>query len=512
MNKQLKNFGFGIQSRQAFALGLAAIIGLASVQPSAIAAPPQARAPQAKTQKGPHAAQQTQRQGVQTTRPGMYRIRGFNQEFTAEQYRKLSQVKPVDEEDILLVMPNAKSEKDEIKDAFEQAHGEVLAELGEGEMKILVVKTEHGKALQTQQKLAADGHFSAVDVNKREYADWVQPIFKEPKLADSWHLFRMHTPNVYGGLFTDPRNKELIAVLDSGMQGSEVSLVGMGADCTGIYKYLALKLMAQLMLNDNIDKAANKIEQWGNLVSYMTYCISDNNGHGTLVASSAAGGDNGVASLGINPRTAVYPIRIADGPLGAKIYTDELKEVVAMMICCQSNIRIVNISYGGVPDPSKKVLQAVMKYYHDKKNGLIFTSAGNDGKVLSYPQASYLNVVSAMEKTDKGIMLAKKSVNGVFSSNYGNCVTFTAPGSVINCCGADGKPAVAYGTSFSSPIAAGVASLIWGQNRGLKNTDVERIMIQSCENTTGGTRSAKYGYGMPDAKRAMELMGIPTND
>ncbi len=52
----------------------------------------------------------------------------------------------------------------------------------------------------------------------------------------------MHCPEVFGGLFVDPRFKELIAVFDTGLQGPEVSKSGMGADCTGIYKYLALNL------------------------------------------------------------------------------------------------------------------------------------------------------------------------------------------------------------------------------------------------------------------------------
>lgn len=156
MNKHLKNFGFGIQSKQAFALGLAAIIGLMSVQTSAIAAPPQFK--------------KTLAQAQQPLRPELQRIRGFKQEFTPEQIRKLSGVRSLDHDDILLVMPNAKSEHDEISDACAQAHGEIVAEFGEGAMKILVVKTEHGKASQTQQKLVADGHFAAVDMNKREAA------------------------------------------------------------------------------------------------------------------------------------------------------------------------------------------------------------------------------------------------------------------------------------------------------------------------------------------------------
>ncbi len=145
MNKQLKNFGFGIQSKQAFALGLAAIIGLASVQPSAIAAPPQLKKPQSQAQ--------------QPSRPGLQRIRGFKQEFTPEQIRKLSQVKPLDHDDILLVMPNAKAEQDEISDACAQAKGEIVAEFGEGAMKILVIKTEHGKGSSDAAKTSSRWSF-----------------------------------------------------------------------------------------------------------------------------------------------------------------------------------------------------------------------------------------------------------------------------------------------------------------------------------------------------------------
>jgi hypothetical protein len=482
MNKTLKSFAVGTQSRQTIALGLAAIIGLASVLPSALAAPPTAHKQPGRGQQ--HRLQQTA--------------------------RKLAYVPPLDRDDILIVMPNAKAEKEQLSDAFEQVHGQVVAEYGEGEMKIIVVKTEHGKASQTQQKLIADGHFSAVDLNTREPAHWVQPIFKEPKLADSWHLFRMHCPEVYDQIMTSNTPKETIAVLDTGLQGPEVSESGRGADVTGIYKYLALKLAARManpFFDNSVEDNQSKIESWGNLAATMTLCMTDHHGHGTWVSSSAAGADNGIASLGVNPRAAVYPIRIADGAAGTTVYTDELSEIAAMMVVLQTNIRIVNISYGGVPDTRKKVLHALFKFYHDKRNGLIFTSAGNDGKVLSYPQSPYLIVVSAMEKTDKGLKLADKAVNGVFSSSYGNCVTFTAPGSVINCCGPDGKPATVYGTSFASPIAAGVASLIWSTMPLLKNTQVEQLMIDSCENTTRG-RNAKFGYGMPDARKAVPIVGI----
>ena len=67
-----------------------------------------------------------------------------------------------------------------------------------------------------------------------------------------------------------------------------------------------------------------------------------------------------------------------------------------------------------------------------------------------------------------------------------------------------GEEALTYGTSFASPLVAGVASLIWSTNHNLKNTDVERILRASCENSTSG-RNAKFGYGMPDAAKAVRI-------
>lgn len=136
MNKQFKFFGFQAQAKSVIALGLLAIIEFVSAAPSAVAANPKGQV-QVQAQK-------------QTSKD-----------------QKARTVKPVDHSDLLLVRPNAKVDHVEIADACEQAKGQIIATLGEGAMKVFVVKTEHGRAAQTQQMLQADGHFATVDFDHR---------------------------------------------------------------------------------------------------------------------------------------------------------------------------------------------------------------------------------------------------------------------------------------------------------------------------------------------------------
>jgi subtilisin family serine protease len=273
--------------------------------------------------------------------------------------------------------------------------------------------------------------------------------------------------------------------------------------------FLGTGLFAHDAIQDNLDD----IQHLGNYIETLTLGIGDRHGHGTWVASVAAASmyhQNG--SIGGNPMTSVFPIRIATGAPGTTIYTDELAEVEAFMILSQKlGTRVVNISYGGVTDTSKVVFHKFLKYFHDKQGGLIFNSAGNNGQQLSGQNLPYLVVVSAMEKVNlkdptqaNKIILANKATNNKFSSNYGTPVDFTAPGSVIDTEGTDGSNATVYGTSFASPLVASVASLVWTVNPKLTNDQVEQILRDSCRNTTNGWNQ-QFGWGMPDAQKAVQL-------
>lgn len=150
---------------------------------------------------------------------------------------------------------------------------------------------------------------------------------------------------------------------------------------------------------------------------------------------------------------------------------------------------------------NNEVLHEFFKDWYYRKNGLVFVSAGNAGENLSMANQPYVNCVSAMGNV-AGMKLAKTSS---WQSASGTAVDFTAPGQNIQVVDIDNNPKTVSGTSFASPIVAGVASMIWHINGKLKNSEVEKIMRDNCENTDGANAwNPKFGWGMPDAYKCAQ--------
>ncbi len=147
------------------------------------------------------------------------------------------------------------------------------------------------------------------------------------------------------------------------------------------------------------------------------------------------------------------------------------------------------------------ILHEFFKDWYNRKNGLIFCSAGNNGENLSMANQPYVLCVSAMAKID-GMHIVDLT-NAGWASGTGTAVDFTAPGQFIPVCNPDGSNKTANGTSFASPICAAIASMIWTINPNLKNTQVEKIMIDSCENTKAPW-NPQFGWGMPDALKCCQ--------
>lgn len=95
------------------------------------------------------------------------------------------------------------------------------------------------------------------------------------------------------------------------------------------------------------------------------------------------------------------------------------------------------------------------------------------------------------------------ATNGGWAASSGRCVDFAAPGLDIPVSNPDGTAASVSGSSFSSPIVAGVAALILSINPKLTNKQVETILVNSCHGVNG--RNTKFGYGMPDAEKAVKM-------
>jgi len=169
----------------------------------------------------------------------------------------------------------------------------------------------------------------------------------------------------------------------------------------------------------------------------------DQIGHGTAVASVAAGTTYGVAK-----GATIHPVRIDDGVAGA--YCDD---VVAGLNWVRANVQrpaVVNLSYGSIPncfsvrDAIDGLLNADIQ---------VFKAAGNEAD-------------SAWK--DRGNRAVRSVIVGATTaidtrastSNYGTTLTLFAPGEFVRAASGSSNvdSVLVSGTSVAAPLAAGVAA------------------------------------------------------
>ncbi|MBX9771446.1 MAG: S8 family serine peptidase [Candidatus Obscuribacterales bacterium] len=407
--------------------------------------------------------------------------------------------------DVLLIMPDAKLEQDDLQETMEKVHGTIVGELGEGDLKCYVVKTEKGHLEETEKTLSKDKkHFASVGRNYRIPCSIVPSSAKNPQFTSQWHLQAIHCPEAWN---TATGTGTKIAVFDTGCEGSSKDLAGKtdkGFDAYGaIGKILGALAFVPTFAMPSVTEIAGMA---AGVLAGSANKDTGANSHGTKVATTiAATMDNNELGVGVAPNSRIYPVRIAENksPLDKDHqYTTDL-EIIAGMINVMSHpeIRIVNISYGfPVAGFHNAMLHPVLHTYFKKffyephHSGMIFVSAGNNGIPDPTPPVPYLCVVSAVDRDGK---LAD-------FSNWGPSVMFTAPGVEIGCSDKRSDPQTPNGTSFSAPIVAAVAALILDKKPMAPNVEILRTMVASCKKIKGAPLFTQYyGWGMPDAYAAV---------
>ncbi|HEY9755232.1 MAG TPA: S8/S53 family peptidase [Oculatellaceae cyanobacterium] len=518
-------------SKLKLASSLTALLILSSLNLSASAAPPSSKVltPEQLKQRRDQYIQfqrsvqyQFQRQEQISLQQKQQRELKLQQELAQQQQQSSSgksplvkfakQQTPIPREDVLLVMPAQGAKPDDVRASIENANGEICGGLGAAGLKVILVKARPGKVVELQRKLAADTtNFLHVDFNRKVKAEFIPTT--EPTFPKSWHLTRLNVPDAWDIVFQHGSFPMPVAVFDSGTQGPEPFIAGAGADCTGTVGNKKVNdlgfdfngFLGTGLFADSIKDQEADIATIGNNIKTVTYGCTDTFGHGTWVSSTIDGSPyNGKGSAGLNPMVPIYPIRVANGAPGTTIYADDLSLVKAMCVMYDTlNTRIINISYGDMMSAKDHpILHEFFKDWYNRKNGLIFVSAGNNGENLSMANQPYVLCVSAMAQLDG--MHIVDATNASWASGTGTAVDFTAPGQNIQVCNPDGTSKSVNGTSFSSPICAAIASMIWTINPNLKNTQVQQIMIDSCENTGNANWNPKFGWGMPDALKACQ--------
>lgn len=291
----------------------------------------------------------------------------------------------------------------------------------------------------------------------------IQAVPSDDYFGEQWAL---RTTNVVGAWTTTKGSPEvLVAVLDSGIKRNHEDLAG-----------------------SDIRPGRDFLQK--------TDVQRDTCGHGTNVTGLiAAATDNATGIAGVCWNVAVMPMLI----VGEDGYADTSDICDAIYAAADAGADVINMSVGSeYSDQAESDAVA----YAVAKGCIVVASAGNDGdERYNYP-ASYPGVISAAA-------VDEASQPAAFS-NCNDAVDVAAPGvEVLTTADKyfDHQNYIyADGTSFSSPIVAGIAALAKSCNANL-NAYMFLDLIKNTSTDMGAPGfDEHYGYGLINAGRLLERL------
>jgi hypothetical protein len=352
----------------------------------------------------------------------------------------------------ILVEPRAGLSNDEF-DKILKVHGGKRRKLGQGNVHIVDLP---GNASETAviEKLKQNPNLKFVELDRRVKAGMA---VTDPYIGSEWHIAKIGAQNAWD---TTQGAGVTIAILDSGVDTTHPDL--------------AQNLVPGYNAYDNNND------------------VSDVCGHGTAVAGTAAAATNNATGVaGVAGNAKIMPVRIAyyDATYGCYAYFSTIAS--GLTYAADHGVRIANISYPGISG-SAAVESAAS--YMKSKGGLVFVAAGNTNSDPGFAPSASMIMVSATDSND-----AKASF-----SSYGNYVNVSAPGAGIWTTSRGGAYQPWNGTSFSSPVTAGVAALMLAAGPTLSNAKIEQLIYSTSVDLGAAGRDPVFGYGRVNAAAAVQ--------
>jgi len=230
--------------------------------------------------------------------------------------------------------------------------------------------------------------------------------------------------------------------------------------------------------------------------------------HGASVWKLIAGKDtNAHINLGLAQGATFYLARTEIADKEQKIEEDKWIEAIEWMY--KEGVKVVNSSLGYADkfdnkkenykvtdmDGNTAAITKAAQIATEEKGMLLVISAGNLGHTP-------WQVVSAPADAEGVISVGATDINewkkAMYSSIGPSHNLFLKP---------NVSSLSASGTSFSSPVIAGLAACLWQSDTSLTNKELKKIIEQSSHLYPYGNNY--LGYGVPDAKKAL---GIIEND
>jgi len=336
----------------------------------------------------------------------------------------------------------------------EALHGQGAQEVDEIQaIRVKRIKVPAQSLEKVRDALAHNPHVKFVENN---YVAGGGNVPNDPSYPSQWHLQKISAPlgwDITTGMVTVD-----IAIIDSGVDSSHPDLAG--------------KLLPG----------------WSFLTG--TSDTHDVLGHGTAVAGAAAAiSNNGKGVAGVAWQNSIMPLVVLD----ATDYASYSNIASAITYAVDHGVRVINVSIGG--SSSSSTLQNAVTYAWNK-GALVFACAMNNSSSTPYYPAACANAI-AVASTDS-------NDNHSSFSNYGSWITVSAPGSYIYTTNNGGGYGAWNGTSFSSPITAGLASLILSVNPSLTNQQVKGLILQNADDLGTSGFDQYFGYGRINMARSLQ--------
>lgn len=224
----------------------------------------------------------------------------------------------------------------------------------------------------------------------------------------------------------------------------------------------------------------------------------DMDGHGTSTAGCiAAIANNGVGIAGVAPNALIMPVKVgwaASTIAESMVWAADHADMITMSL----SVKPASSEYPAAVETFRRATEYVMS-----RNVPMVCSMGNTGSESRNVPSAFagqevpgLVAVGATDSSDK---VTKFSTRGKW-------ITLAAPGSSIYTLDKGGGYTWAHGTSFSTPITAGVVAMLLGRGFPKSPVAIKARLTATATDIDSAGFDDRSGAGRLDAGRAVSFL------
>lgn len=234
----------------------------------------------------------------------------------------------------------------------------------------------------------------------------------------------------------------------------------------------------------------------------------DNDNHGTHCAgliAAEAGNNIGTAGIAGFGNVKIMVVKVFDNSKG-EVNVEKL--IAAIRYATAMGADIINASWSGTLNSKEEAEELKNAILESGK--LFVTSAGNYGEnndnTITYP--------AHFSDLDNVVVVGSVKEDGTLSdfSNYGQSVHIAADGEEIYSTLAGSKYGCYSGTSMSTAIVTGLASLVYGAKSHVYPKAVKQLLLQSCNSLSVKGDGKNVAGGIIDAEQVVDNIELLLTD